>query len=416
MPVNDELILELDCIAHGGEAIATWQNRPVFVPYGLPGEKVRARVTLERARYARAELLEVLQPSPDRVEAPCSYFGVCGGCQWQHANYRLQLDMAYEIVADQLLRLAGMAEPPLEGIVPADEPWAYRNRLDLYSMPEATDGPRLGLPSADGRTVVPIADCLTVHELVHDLISSLDVDLSGAQRLMLRAGQFTGERLALLETADADVPELELDVDLSFVHATAGGELTTLVGEAYLNERLGERLLRIHAPAWFPPNTVQTINLLEMVREFCRLQGGERVLDLYCGVGATSVDLAAQAGEVVGVEPSEWAAANAEHNGEGVPNFTIHEGPVEEVLPALEGNYPAVVASPPRTGLRQEAIAALPGLGARRLVYVTDDVATLARELAPLGQAGFSLERVLALDMCPQTSQVDVVALLTRPE
>ncbi len=415
-----ELVVTPDLIAHGGEAIARWEGKMVFVPYAIPGEEVRVRVVEEKARYARADLLEVLQPSPDRVAPPCPYFGVCGGCRWQHINYRRQLDLRLGMVADQMRRLGRVSDPPLDGIVPADEPWGYLNHIRLYPVPagEGAEGAPVGLGfvSTDGRAVTPIERCLLAHELVDELHASLDLEWGKFRRLSLHAGINTGERLILLETDTGEAPELELELPASFAHLAGNSDLTTLVGDPYFHECLHGRTYRIFAPSFFPANTAQVQNLMEVVREFCALDGSERVLDLFCGVGAFSLDLAPRATEVVGVEPSPWAAADAQSNGEDLANFTIHEGEVDEVLPALEGSFPVVVAAPPRAGLGAAVIASLIAVRPRRLVYVSDDPATLARDTVALGEAGFQLTQMLALDMLPQTAQVETVALLTRAE
>jgi len=418
MSAAAEIVITPDRIAHGGEAIARWEGKVVFVPYAIPGEEVRVRLVEEKARYARAEPLEVRQPSPDRVEPPCPYFGVCGGCQWQHVSYQRQLDLRLEVAADQMRRLGRVAEPPLDGIVPADDPWGYLNQIALYpvSAGEGAEGAPVGLGfvSTDGHTVTPIERCLLAHDLVDELHASIDLEWGAFRRLSLRAGVNTGDQLMLLETDTGEVPELELELPASFAHLSDDEDLITLVGDPYFHERLHDRLYRIFAPSYFPMHTAQVQNLVEVVREFCSLDGSERVLDLFCGVGAFSLDLAARAAEVVGVEPSPWAAADAQANGEDLANYTIHEGEVDEVLPALEGSFPVVVVDPPRTGLGEAVIASLIAVRPRRLVYVSDDPATLARDTVALGEAGFQLTQMLALDMYPQTAQVQTVALMSR--
>ncbi len=418
MPIDRQFELELTAIAHGGEAIGRHEGKVVFVPYAIPGERVRVRLTEEKAKYARAEVVEVLTPSPDRVEAPCPYFGACGGCQWQHVNYRRQLELRLEVVADQVRRLGRVGDPPLEGIVPADDPWAYRNNIQLHPVTGAGSGPealaQLGFVTADGRSVMPIDRCLIAHELVDEMHASLELAWGGLERLALRAGVNTGEQLALLETVGGEAPELALDVAASFVHMDGRGDLTTLVGSPYLHERLGDRTFRVFAPSFFQVNTAQAENLVEVVVDYCGLEGGERVLDLFCGVGTFSLALASRAGEVIGVESSPWAAADAEANGEDRPNFTILEGNAAEVIEHLEGSFPVVVVDPPRSGCGRELIAALPSLEPRRLVYVSCDPATLARDIVYLAEAGFELERMIAVDMFPQTAHVETVARFRR--
>ncbi|MGI6207089.1 MAG: 23S rRNA (uracil(1939)-C(5))-methyltransferase RlmD [Anaerolineae bacterium] len=418
MSANPEVELELDHIAHGGEAIGRWERKPVFVPFAIPGEKVRVRIVEDRPRYARAELLEVLRPSPDRVEPPCPYFGTCGGCDWQHISYRRQLELRLDIIADQMQRLGRISDPPVDGIVPADDPWAYRNNIVLYPVTARPEGPSealgLGFHTTDGRTVMPIAKCLIAHDLVDHLHSSLELEWGGLRSLTLRAGVTTGDLLVLLETDRDEGPELALDLAVSFAHLTGAGDLITLVGLPYIHEQLAGRTFRIFAPSPFPPFTAQAGNLTEVVREFSGLTGGERVLDLFCGVGTLALTLAPYAAEVVGVEPSAWAAADAQANGEDVPNFTIHEGDVVEVLPSLEGNFPVVVASPPRAGLGEALTGAITALRPERLVYVSSDPAGLARDAVFLTQAGYEARTMLALDMYPQFARVQTVALFSQ--
>jgi len=404
--MSSECTVELERIAHGGEAIGRWQGKVVFVPYAIPGERVRVRIAEEKRSYARAELLEVLDASPDRVEAPCPYFGRCGGCQWQHVSYQRQLDLRLEVVTDSLRRLGHVAEPPVAGIVPSDDAWLYRNNVQLHTTGEG----QLGFVTIDGRTVMPIAKCLIAHELLDDMYASLDFAWRDLERLTLRAGASTGEQLVLLETRGEEAPELEIDLPISFVHMSGEGKLTPLVGEPHIYELVGERSYRISAPSFFQVNTAQAANLVEVVREFCALQGGERVLDLYCGVGTLSLALAERAAEVVGVESSPWSAADADVNGADVPSFSVLEGMAEEVLPRLEGPFQVLVVDPPRNGCGRAVLDGIVDLAPQRLVYVSCDPATLARDTAYLAERGLQLESMVAVDMFPQTAHVETVA------
>ena len=406
-----DIELDLDQIAHGGEAIGRWQGKVVFVPFAIPGERVRARLTEEKRGYARAELVDVLTPSPDRVEPPCSYFGRCGGCQWQHISYKRQLELRLEVIADAMRRLARLPESPIEGIVPAQDAWVYRNSVQLHTTPAG----ELGFVTTGGRTVMPIAKCLIAHELLDEVHASLDFAWRDVQRLSLRAGVNTGEQLVLLETAGEEAPELEVDLPVSFAHLNDKGQLFALVGNPFFHERLGERTYHISAPSFFQVHTPQAENLVEVVRELGRLQGQERLLDLFCGVGTLSLALAPYATEVIGVEASPWAAADAEVNGEGVANFTILEGEAAEVLPHLEGEFPVIVVDPPRSGCGQALIAKMAGLRPQRLVYVSCDPATLARDTVYLLEQGLHLENIVAVDIFPQTAHVETVALFVRP-
>ena len=409
VPDRRELELELTQVGHSGEAIGRWQGKIIFVPFGIPGEKVLVQLTEEKKDYARGRLVGVISPSPHRVEAACPYFYTCGGCQWQHIAYERQLALHLDVISDQMRRLGHVTDLPCEGIVPAPQPWAYRNNVQFHSV----NGGRPGYTALDGRSVLPVETCPIAHDLVDDIIRSLDVALPDLRRLSLRAGTNTGDQLVLMETEGEEAPELELDLPVSFVQCTGRGRLNTLAGDPFLHERLGERAYRVSAPSFFQVNTAQAGNLVQVVREFAALQGQERVLDLFCGVGTFVLDLAERAAEVIGVESSPWSAADAEVNGAGMPNVTILEGGAEEVLPRLEGPFQVVVVDPPRSGCGKVVIGEVVRLGPRRLVYVSCDTATLARDTVYLMEAGFRLENAVALDMFPQTAHVEMVALFS---
>ncbi|MHB0878348.1 MAG: 23S rRNA (uracil(1939)-C(5))-methyltransferase RlmD [Anaerolineae bacterium] len=433
---NDATVeLDLTGIAHGGEAIGRWQGKVVFVPYAIPGERVRVRIVDDKRKYARAELLEVLKPSADRVAPLCPHFGVCGGCQWQHIAYGRQMELRLEIVADQMQRLGHIAEPPIEGIVPAPYAWHYRNNVQLHPMPTPAPGDAAALPfgyvGAGGRDLIGIGACPLAHELVEEMIASLDASRvaspaeegeadagdspwADVERLTLRAGINTGEQLVLVETGGEESPEVSVDLPISIAHLTGQGRLLTLVGSSAFHERLHDRTYRVMAPSFFQVNTAQAENLVEVVQQYCDLGGGERLLDLFCGVGTFSLPLSAMAGEVVGVESSPWAAADAEENGRDVPHFTIHEGDAAEVLPALDGHFDVAVVDPPRGGCGQAIVAQIERLQPQRLIYVSCDPATLARDTVYLSESNMRLERILAVDMFPQTAHVESVALFRR--
>jgi len=428
MPGESRVDLDLTAIAHGGEAIGRWQGKIVFVPYAIPGERVRVRIVEDRRNYARAELLEVLASSEDRVVPSCPHYGVCGGCRWQHISYGRQLDLRIEIVSDQLRRLGHIAEPPIEGIVPASAAWGYRNNVQFQtagSTGAAIDAQRaaddeappstLGYVGVDGHTIVAVDSCPLAHDLVDDLIAGMDCRCPGLERVELRAGINTGEQMVFLETLGDEAPEISVDMPVSVAHLSGQGRLLTLVGSSSFHERLRERTYRVMAPSFFQVNTSQAENLVEVVQQACALRGGERVLDLCCGVGTFSLPLAAAAAAVVGVEASPWAAADAQANGADCPNFAVHEGEAADVLPGIEGRFDVVVVDPPRGGCGRDVMAQIERLRPQRLVYVSCDPATLARDVAYLHEGALRLERVLAVDMFPQTAHVECVAVLSRP-
>jgi 23S rRNA (uracil1939-C5)-methyltransferase len=412
--VDEIITLHLTAMAHGGAAVGRYEGRAVFVPYALPGETVRAAVVEEHERHAFARLLEVVAPAPERVGPPCPYFGpgtdgreACGGCHWQHAAYGAQLVYKAQVVADQLARLGGVADPPVRATLADPSGWAYRNHAQFHPAP----GGGLGFQSAAGQGVVEIEACPLLHPLLAELYEALDLELEGLVRLSLRAGTRTGERMLIFEMADDLPPALEVDVPLSCVLLLSDGQAVNLIGSNHFTERVGGHTYRISAPSFFQINTTQAEELVRLVMGYLDLHGGETVLDAYCGVGLFSVPIAQRAGLVVGIELSPSAVEDLLVNAEGLDNIEVVEGPVEAVLPELDTPLDAAVLDPPRAGVERRALDALAARHPARIVYVSCDPATLARDAKRLIASGYRLVEVQPVDMFPQTYHVESVAL-----
>lgn len=416
----DQIIeITLDAIAHGGEALGRHDGKVIFVPYAIPGEHVRVEIVEAKERWARARLLEVLRPSPDRVEPPCPHFGPdgCGGCQWQHIAYERQAELKGEIVADQLRRLGHLAAPPVADVIAlADDAglldFGYRN----YAQFALTGEGRLGFRRAAGPEVIAIDRCLLLAEQLDELHAALDLAWPELTGITLRAGANTGQALLVLETRGADLPELELDLPAACAVLTPAG-VQALVGEPWMEERVAGRPYRISAEGFFPINTAGAAALVEIVRAYAAVQPGDVVLDVYCGAGLFALALADSAAEVIGIEPAPAACDDFEHNAADLANVSLHEGAVEEVLPALRSQEPRVdvaVLTPPRTGAGETVISELAALHPRRIIYISSDPATLARDSVYLVAAGYRLIEVQPVDMFPQTYHVETVALWER--
>ncbi|MBN1979816.1 MAG: class I SAM-dependent RNA methyltransferase [Anaerolineae bacterium] len=408
--------IELTAITHGGAALGRHEGRAIFVPYALPGETARVEVTEDKGRYAFARLVEVLEPSPDRVAPPCPHFGIdgCGGCQWQHADYPAQLRFKAEIVADQLARIGKIAEPPVRPTIPDPEGWAYRNHAQF----RPASGGGLGFQAAASNRTVAIDECPILHPLLADLYATLDLELENLLRLSLRAGTATGDRMLVFETNDDLPPALESDLPVSCVLLLSDGQHANLIGSNHITEAVAGRAYRVSAPSFFQVNTTQAAQLVRLVTGCLDLQGDETVLDAYCGVGLFTAHLAERAGLVVGIESSPAAVEDLLENTAAFDNVDVIEGPVEAVLPDLDMPIDAAVVDPPRTGLDRLALDALVGRDVShrrpaRLVYVSCDPATLARDAKRLAAAGYRLAEVQPVDMFPQTYHVESVALFT---
>jgi len=407
-----EVTLSLTHIAHGGEALGHQEGKVIFVPYAIPGETVRARVVREKKNWARATLLEVVTPSPDRVDPPCPYFGPdrCGGCQWQHIAYERQLVLKQEIVIDQLRRLGHIADPPVAPTLAVGDPFRYRNRMEFTVSP----GGKLGLPCAQGSKVIPVDDCLLLHPLLAEIYPTLELAWEGLRGVTLRAGVNTGERMLILETEGKEIPELAVDIPVSVVLHRPQHPPFPLAGLPFIHERVGERTFQISSDSFFHENTSGAEALVRLAREYLSPMGHETLLDLYCGVGLFGLSLAQEVGLVVGVDKSPSAMEDAAQNALGLENVALHEGPVLEVLKVLWEPAELVVLAPPRTGAGTDLLQHLRRLNARRIVYVSDAPATLARDAGHFIGLDYHLRAVQPVDMFPQTHRVETVSLWTR--
>jgi 23S rRNA (uracil1939-C5)-methyltransferase len=409
-----DFVLQLTTIAHGGAALGRHEGRVIFVPYALPGEAARVEITEDKGRYAFARLVEVIEPSPDRVAPPCPYFGPagCGGCQWQHVDYQAQLRFKTEIVADQLARIGGIADAVVHPVLPDSSGWAYRNHAQFHSAPEGG----LGFQAAASNDTVVIDECLILHPLLAELYATLDLELEGLLRLSLRAGTETGDRMLVFEMAQDLPPALESDLPVSCVMLLSDGQHANLIGHNHITETVADRTYRISAPSFFQVNTPQAAQLVRLVLEYLDLQGGETVLDGYCGVGLFTAHLAQRAGLVVGVEVAPAAIADLLENTAEFDNVDVVEGVVEAVLPELDEPLDAAVIDPPRAGVDRFALDALVERQPARLVYVSCDPATLARDAKRLARAGYRLVEVQPVDLFPQTYHVECVALFVTKD
>ncbi len=406
----DTITFQLTTMAHGGDALGRHEGKVIFVPYALPDEVVRVEITNDKGHYAFGRLVEVLEPSPDRVEPTCPYFGQegCGGCQWQHIDYQAQVRLKARIVADQLERIGKIEEPPMQPPLAAPSAWSYRNHAQFHPAP----GANLGFQKATGDEVMAIERCPILHPLLADLYAILDLtDLPGLVRLVMRAGTATGDRLIAFEMEEDRPPALETDEPVSCVLMLSEGGHANLIGDNYITEQVAGHTYRISASSFFQVNTSQAAELVRLVLDYLDLQGDETILDAYCGVGLFTTHLAEQAGLVIGVESAPAAVDDLLENTTEVDNVEIIEGAVEDVLPDVSVSLDAAVVDPPRGGLDRFALDALVDRGPSCIVYVSCDPATLGRDAKRLMRDGYRLIEVQPVDMFPQTYHIESVAL-----
>jgi len=445
---GDTLELVVDDLAFGGDGVGRADGYVMFVRGGLPGDRLRVTVTEARGRYGRGVIESVLTPSPDRVEAPCPYFGRCGGCRLQHLAYPAQLAFKAKQVHETLTRLGGLPPFELRPIVPAPEPYGYRNKMEFTV---AEPGPVLGLHAAERYDVVLDIDrCLLQSDTMNTLLDEfrsqtrargLSVWDPKAERgllrfLTLREGRRTGQAMVNIVASAPDVEALVpvaeglrarvpattsvlLNVNDKKASVAIGTEEHLLLGRDHISESLDGVAFQVSASSFFQTNTVQAERLFAIVAEACELNGTDTVMDLYSGTGAISLLLARRAARVYGVEVSAAAVADAVRNAQanGIENCTFVAGEVRHVLPALmqEGvRASVVVADPPRAGFHPKALAALATLAPARIVYVSCNPSTLARDVGDLTRHGYRLQWVQPVDMFPQTPHIEAVARLSR--
>ena len=408
--VADQFEITLTDMAHGGEALGRHDGQVVFIAGAIPGERVLARLTDVRKRFARADLVEVLEPSPERVKPPCRHFGVCGGCHWQHIRYEAQLGLKRQIVGAALGRIGGLLDAPVSPTIGMAEPWHYRNHVRFTIAPDGS----LGFLAARSHQVVPIEECYLPHPILEDVLASLDLELSDLERLSVRAGVNTGDQMLILELATAELPELELDTPVSCVVLTPDGLPLVLAGRDSFVEELAGRRFKVSAESFFQVNTEGAAHLVRLVTEALAPKADDVLLDLYSGVGVLGLSLAQRVGSVIGVEEDPMAVDDALFNAGSAENISIIEGRAEDVLSSLERPVDLAVLDPPRAGATPEVLRALASLAPRTIAYVSCDPASLARDLARLLEGGYRVRGVWLVDMFPQTYHVECVVALDR--
>jgi 23S rRNA (uracil1939-C5)-methyltransferase len=446
---DQELQLTIDSLAYGGNGVARLNGFVVFVRRGLPGDTVRARVTKVQRRHAEALATEVLRPGPARVEAPCAHYPACGGCRFQDLAYDVQVAEKEAQVADALRRIGGIADPPLEPILPAEEIFHYRNKLE-YSFTQLEDGPTLGFHKA-GRwdEVLEIEKCWLTTDLGNEIRNAVrewaraeglvaydQAEQSGYLRhLVVREGRNTGQVLVQLVTGAGEkfdtggfVDVLRRFPEVRSIHWSVNespAEVTNLStqllwGDEAIEEKLFGLRFRVRPNAFLQTNTTMAERLYGIAREFAALRGEETVYDLYCGIGTIGLVLAADALTVWGIDVSEESIACALENAElnGIGNAAFFAGNVGQSIVELHdrsGDPDVVVVDPPRAGLAGKALKRLGEIGAPRIVYVSCNPTTLAGDVKRLrSEYGYELRRAKPVDMFPHTPHVETVALLER--
>jgi 23S rRNA (uracil1939-C5)-methyltransferase len=441
---GDEVELTIDRLAYGGAGVArTETGYVVFVRGAVPGDHVRARIGKSKRSWAEAELVELLEPSPERVEPVAPH----PGAPWQVLPYERQLEEKEFQVRDALSRIGGFEDPPVEPIVPAEQLLRYRNKLE-YSFGMDENGELVLGFHRPGRfdVIDDVADDILASECINEVREAVkawcreegltawdrETQTGVLRNLVVREGRRSGQVQARIVTspgAEFRVVELAAATPAdSFLwtraegvaETTRGGDTQLIKGSAVLEEELSGLSFRISPDAFFQTNTEMAERLYREAAELAALSGRETVLDLFCGIGTIALVLALDAGEVWGVELVEEAVRDAIENAKlnGIDNTKFFAGDVRLVMRELleqSGSPDVIVVDPPRAGLSQKVVRRIIEADAQRIVYVSCNPTTLAPNARQLvDDGGYKLKTVRPVDMFPQTPHIECVALLER--
>ena len=447
---NDIVTLDIEDCGVDGEGIGKADGFTVFVKDAVIGDRVTAKIMKAKKNYGYGRLMEILKPSPYRVEPKCAFARQCGGCQLQALSYEQQLAFKEKKVRGHLERIGGFTELPMEPIIGMDEPYHYRNKAQ-FPVGKNKEGRIItGFYAGRTHTIIENRDCaLGVSqnkEVLDRVIAHMEAygiepynEETGkglVRHILIRYGFFTGEVMVCLVLNGSSIPQKEtliehlleipgmtsitINVNKKRSNVILGEKIRLLWGKPYITDKIGDISYQISPLSFFQVNPLQTGKLYSKALEYADLHGEETVWDLYCGIGTISLFLAQKAKFVRGVEIIPAAIENANDNARlnGIENVEFFVGKAEEVLPAeykKNGIYAdVIVVDPPRKGCEESLLATMIEMQPKRIVYVSCDSATLARDLKYLCERGYELRKVCPVDQFGGTVHVETVVLLGR--
>jgi 23S rRNA (uracil1939-C5)-methyltransferase len=447
---GQQLTLEISDLAYGGKGVARHDNFVIFAGSAVPGDTVEVEIEKVRGSYAEAKVVNVVNASPSRVNPVCEHFGYCGGCKWQHLDYAAQKKYKEDQLRQALIHIGGLKDPPIEPIIGAYKIYYYRNKMEFSFHLSESRETLLGLHRA-GRfqDIFQLNKCHLQSELSNEIVKfvrqrSSELGLppyhimnhSGYLRfLVIREGKFTGETLVNFVTGAGEYPSLKVlageiarlfqpvksvthTVNLEKANIARGQKETTLYGSDHIYEKLGEYKYRISAGSFFQTNSYQAQRLYDLALELAEPVADENMLDLYSGTGTIAIYFSGLVGRVTGVESVpdavKDALANMSLNSVGNCEFIVSD--VNDFLKRAVGageKYDLVVLDPPRAGLHPEVMQSLLSARPGKIVYISCNPATLARDVKEFSQGGYSLDRAVPVDQFPQTFHIEAACRLT---
>ena len=436
-------------MGHSGEGVGKYQDFTVFVPYALVGETVEVQITEVKKNYAKGRLCIIEVASPNRIEPQCAIYDTCGGCQLQHLNYEGQLEVKHQQVVDAVQRIGKQADVVIHPTLGAEHPWHYRNKMQFPIGRKGNDV-IIGCYAQGTHAIVDTENCVIQHEAnnlvanaVRGVIRRLNITTydettrQGVLRHVIgRVGIASGEIMVVLVTSTEILPKQEKvveelrrnipgvvsiiqNINPNHTNVIMGKRTLKLWGKSTIVDKMGEFSFNISARSFFQVNTKQAEVLYNKAVEYANLTGKETVIDAYCGTGTISLFLAKKAKKVYGIEIVEAAVKDAIKNAENnkIENTEFIVGDAIEVLPNLseKGIQPdVIVVDPPRAGCEKQVLESFANMNPTRIVYVSCNPASLARDIGVLAELGYVAKEIQPVDMFGATSHVECVALLEK--
>lgn len=409
--------ITLEKLTYGGEAMGRLPDpqtgmggRAVFVPFGLPGETVRVQLTQEKQNFARGEVLEVLQASPDRIPPKCKHFSQCGGCHYQNLPYEKQIQVKTDILRDQLQRIGKIENPPVKQMIASPNAWNYRNHIQFH----LTEDGKPGFVAAKGNSTFPIQECHLPQENINAFWPALQFESKmNIERVSLRSG-LDDELMLVLESETEETPELEIEADISVVHVYENHPVVIAGQDHFFIQILG-REFRVSADSFFQVNTKMAgIMVKHLLSKLPGTTPADTLFDLYCGVGLFGKFFASQYAKVIGIESAQSSYEDFAFNLDEFDNVELYEGTAEEILPGLASQIPTpshMIVDPPRAGIERHALDAILTIKPLIIAYVSCDPSTLARDAARLIHGGYRLVEITPFDLFPQTYHIESISI-----
>lgn len=386
-------------ISPNGAGIGEQDGQAVLVPYTIPGEIISLT----------PEGFTLIEASTDRITPPCQHFIQCAGCQWQHMNYEAQLALKTDIVATTIEKVTGIKNPPLQLTLGSPQEWGYA--MHATFLPDSEGA--LGYQDEDD-AIFAVQECPIVHPALMALLDELNVTLDTLKSVQLHVNT-ANERMIVMQTTDDQPPELEITFPASLNFLLSHHEPFNMIGETHIKHQIHDRLFRMTAGVGYRANVAQLANLVDVVLEYLHPQPNHTILDLFGGIGTFSAFIAPLARHVVYVDSYPPAATDAEENLVDLDNIDIIEGRADRVLSAADGSFQSVVLDPPPGGVNHSTMEALGMLEIPTLVYVSQNVETLARDITTLVKDyNYWLVEVQPIDFAPQTTAIECVAFFER--